>query len=80
MLPSFCNRSCFVQGAVHVPVRISKVAGAKGRKQEGWAYVIDWMKNGAPDNDVSDVEVDDEGHVMRRNIHGELIEVSRSPV
>lgn len=57
-----------------------KIAGSKSLAgtNEGWAYVIDWLREGEPDDDVSDAEFDGEGRLMRRNNRGDLVEVHNS--
>lgn len=46
------------------PKAIVKVAGAKSTQDAAWAYVVDWTKNGQPDNGASDEEPEQDGMLL----------------
>ena len=59
--------------------RIVKTAGSRSLEdaEASWAYMVEWHKGGKPDDEVSDVEFDEDGRLLRRRNDGTLVEVRR---
>ena len=59
--------------------RIVKTVGSRSLEdaEASWAYLVEWQKGGKPDDEVSDVEFNEDGRLMRRRNDGTLVEVRR---